>query len=593
MARNKFDIDESLESPFNIQHLKRSLIYVKKYKGKMILALVFSLFSVIAALFGPLIIQEALDVAVVNRDVPYLIFLVVLLALSIGVSILLNVLRSRITAVVGQNIIYDIRQDLFEHLQQLPFSYYDNRPHGKILVRVVQYVNNVSDMLSNGIINFFLEIFNLVFVTIFMFIADARLALVILAGLPILVLIVCLIMPVQRRAWQNFSNKNSNMNAYLHESILGASVTQIFTREKINAGIAYTQFHNCRKSFLHAVFVSNWIWFSVEVISAIVNASVYGVGILAITPMVTFGTIIAMGDYSWRFWRPIINLANLYNNLINTVAYLERIFETIDEPVDIKDAPDAKVLPTIRGEVEFKDVVFEYDPGHPILNHMNFKVKAGESIALVGPTGAGKTTVINLISRFYDISSGQVLIDGRDISKATLHSLRSQMGVMLQDSFVFSGNIIDNIRYGKLDATYEEVVAAAKTVKADEFIQTMEKGYHTEVNERGSRLSQGQKQLISFARTLIADPKILILDEATSSIDTKTERLMQEGLNELMKGRTSFIIAHRLSTIQHCDRIMYIDGGIIQESGTHEELLRKKGKYYELYMSQREGVEAL
>lgn len=590
MARNKFDIDESLESPFNIQHLKRSLVYVKKYKGKMILALVFSLFSVIAALFGPLIIQEALDVAVANGDIPYLLLLVGLLALSIGVSILLNVLRSRITAVVGQNIIYDIRQDLFEHLQQLPFSYYDNRPHGKILVRVVQYVNNVSDMLSNGIINFFLEIFNLIFVTIFMFILDSRLALVILAGLPVLVLIVLLIMPVQRRAWQNFSNKNSNMNAYLHESILGAGVTQIFTRERVNAKIAYTQFHNCRKSFLHAVFVSNWVWFSVEMISVIVGAAVYGAGILLIKPMATFGTIIAMGDYSWRFWRPITNLANLYNNLINTIAYLERIFETIDEPVDIKDAPDAKPLPPIRGDVEFKDVVFEYDPGHPILNHMNFKVRAGESIALVGPTGAGKTTVINLISRFYDISSGKVLIDGNDISKATLHSLRSQMGVMLQDSFVFSGNIIDNIRYGKLDATYEEVVAAAKTVKAHEFIETMEKGYSTEVNERGSRLSQGQKQLISFARTLIADPKILILDEATSSIDTKTERLMQEGLNELMKGRTSFIIAHRLSTIQHCDRIMYIDGGIIQESGTHEELLRRKGKYYELYMSQKEDA---
>ncbi len=590
MARNKFDIDESLESPFNIQHLKRSFVYVKKYKGKMILALVFSLFSVIAALFGPLIIQEALDVAVANGDIPYLLLLVGLLALSIGVSILLNVLRSRITAVVGQNIIYDIRQDLFEHLQQLPFSYYDNRPHGKILVRVVQYVNNVSDMLSNGIINFFLEIFNLIFVTIFMFILDSRLALVILAGLPVLVLIVLLIMPVQRRAWQNFSNKNSNMNAYLHESILGAGVTQIFTRERVNAKIAYTQFHNCRKSFLHAVFVSNWVWFSVEMISVIVGAAVYGAGILLIKPMATFGTIIAMGDYSWRFWRPITNLANLYNNLINTIAYLERIFETIDEPVDIKDAPDAKPLPPIRGDVEFKDVVFEYDPGHPILNHMNFKVRAGESIALVGPTGAGKTTVINLISRFYDISSGKVLIDGNDISKATLHSLRSQMGVMLQDSFVFSGNIIDNIRYGKLDATYEEVVAAAKTVKAHEFIETMEKGYRTEVNERGSRLSQGQKQLISFARTLIADPKILILDEATSSIDTKTERLMQEGLNELMKGRTSFIIAHRLSTIQHCDRIMYIDGGIIQESGTHEELLRRKGKYYELYMSQKEDA---
>ncbi len=525
-----------------------------------------------------------------NKDIPYLILLVALLALSIGISILLNVLRSRITAVVGQNIIYDIRQDLFEHLQQLPFSYYDNRPHGKILVRVVQYVNNVSDMLSNGIINFFLEIFNLIFVTVFMFVLDSRLALVILAGLPVLVLIVLLIMPIQRRAWQNFSNKNSNMNAYLHESILGASVTQIFTREKVNAKIAYTQFHNCRKTFLHAVFVSNWVWFSVEMISVIVGAAVYGAGILLIKPMATFGTIIAMGDYSWRFWRPITNLANLYNNLINTVAYLERIFETIDEPVEIKDAPDAKPLPSIRGEVEFKDVVFEYEPGHPILNHMSFKVRPGESIALVGPTGAGKTTVINLISRFYDLSSGQVLIDGCDISKVTLHSLRSQMGVMLQDSFVFSGNIIDNIRYGKLDATYEEVIAAAKTVKAHEFIETMEKGYQTEVNERGSRLSQGQKQLISFARTLIADPKILILDEATSSIDTKTERLMQQGLNELMKGRTSFIIAHRLSTIQNCDRILYIDGGVICESGTHEELLRQKGKYYELYMSQKEEV---
>lgn len=590
MARNKFDIDESLESPFNIQHLKRSFVYIKKYKRQMILALTYSLLSVIFSLFGPQIVKEALDVAVVNKDVPYLILLSALLIVAIGLSILFNVLRSRITAVVGQNIIYDIRQDLFEHLQKLPFSYYDNRPHGKILVRVVQYVNNVSDMLSNGIINFFLEIFNLIFVTVFMFITDARLALVIIAGLPLLIAIVASIMPKQRRAWQNFSNKNSNMNAYLHESILGSSVTQIFTREKLNAQIGYTQFHNCRHSFLKAVFVSNWVWYSVEIISVIVNAAVYGAGILLIRPMATFGTIIAMGDYSQRFWRPIINLANLYNNLINTIAYLERIFETIDEPVLIEDAPDAKALPPIRGDVEFKDVVFEYEPGHPILNHMSFQVKAGESIALVGPTGAGKTTVINLISRFYDISSGQILIDGHDISKATLHSLRSQMGVMLQDSFVFSGNILENIRYGKLDATYEEIVAAAKTVKADEFIREMEHGYETEVNERGSRLSQGQKQLISFARTLIADPKILILDEATSSIDTKTERLMQEGLNELLKGRTSFIIAHRLSTIQHCDRIMYVDEGVIQECGSHEELMAKKGKYYELCMAQREDA---
>ena len=590
MARNKFDIDESLESPFNLEHLKRSFVYVKKYKRKMILALTLSLLSVIFALIGPLLVKEALDVAVTNKDVSYLIFLAFLLVISICLSILMNVIRSRITAVVGQNIIYDIRQDLFEHLQRLPFSYYDNRPHGKILVRVVQYVNNVSDMLSNGIINFFLEICNLIFVTIFMFIADARLALVILAGLPVLVLIVCLIMPIQRRRWQLFSNKNSNMNAYLHESIMGAGVTQIFTRENVNANIAGTQFNNCRGTFLKAVFASNWVWTSVEVISAIVNASVYFTGILIVRPMVTFGTIIAMGDYTWRFWRPIINLANLYNNLINTIAYLERIFETIDEPVGIKDAPDAKELPPIRGMVEFKDVVFAYDEGRPILNNMNFAVRPGESIALVGPTGAGKTTVINLISRFYDVSSGAVLIDGENVSDVTLYSLRSQMGVMLQDSFIFSGTILDNIRYGKLDATDEEVIAAAKTVKAHEFICETEKGYETEVNERGSRLSQGQRQLISFARTLIADPKILILDEATSSIDTRTERLMQQGLNELLKGRTSFIIAHRLSTIRHCDRIMYIDNGAIEECGTHEELLAKRGKYYELYMSQCENA---
>ena len=257
-----------------------------------------------------------------------------------------------------------------------------------------------------------------------------------------------------------------------------------------------------------------------------------------------------------------------------------------DEPVKIKDAEDAYELPPIKGEVEFKDVVFEYEPGHPILKGMNFKVRPGESIALVGPTGAGKTTVINLISRFYDIASGQVLIDGHEVSKVTLHSLRSQMGIMMQDSFIFSGDIRENIRYGKLDASQQEIEQAAKTVRADEFIRSMEKGYDTPVNERGSRLSQGQKQLISFARTLISDPKILILDEATSSIDTKTERLMQEGINQMLKGRTSFIIAHRLSTIKNCDRIMYIDDGRIVESGSHEELMERKGEYYKLYTAQ-------
>lgn len=331
---------------------------------------------------------------------------------------------------------------------------------------------------------------------------------------------------------------------------------------------------------------SNWVWFSVDNISQIVTAFVYVAGVFWIQPIVEFGTLIAMGNYASRFWQPILNIADIYNEMINTLAYLERIFETMDEPVKIKDAEDAYELPPIKGEVEFKDVVFEYEPGHPILKGMNFKVRPGESIALVGPTGAGKTTVINLISRFYDIASGQVLIDGHEVSKVTLHSLRSQMGIMMQDSFIFSGDIRENIRYGKLDASQQEIEQTAKTVRADEFIRSMEKGYDTPVNERGSRLSQGQKQLISFARTLISDPKILILDEATSSIDTKTERLMQEGINQMLKGRTSFIIAHRLSTIKNCDRIMYIDDGRIVESGSHEELMERKGEYYKLYTAQ-------
>ena len=280
-------------------------------------------------------------------------------------------------------------------------------------------------------------------------------------------------------------------------------------------------------------------------------------------------------------------MANIYNSFVNNIAYLERIFETMDEPVVVDDRPGAVELPPIRGDVEFRHVTFEYEKDIHILEDLNLQVKAGESIALVGPTGAGKTTVVNLISRFYNLTGGELLIDGEyDVSDVTLHSLRSQMGIMLQDSFIFSGTIIDNIRYGRLDATREEVEAAAKAVRAHDFIMEMEKGYDTEVNERGSRLSQGQKQLIAFARTLLSDPRILILDEATSSIDTKTERLLQEGIAALLKGRTSFIIAHRLSTIKNCDRILYIGNKQILEAGSHEELLAKKGLYYQLYTAQ-------
>jgi len=588
MARNKFDIDENLESPFDIKHFRRAMIYIRRQKKPMIVAFVLSALSAAIALSAPLILQHVVDVTIPEKAVGPLFGWSALMLATIVVSVILATIRSRIMTRVGQDIIFEIRSDLFKHLQQLPFKYYDDRPQGKILIRVVNYVNSVSDVLSNGIINFILEMLNLIFIAAFMFAVDVRLSLITLAGLPVFLGIMLMIKTRQRRAWQAVSNKSSNLNAYLQESISGIGVTQIFSREKRNEGIFTRLAANFRKEWMRALRFNALIPFSVDNLATIVSALIFLVGLLALGPgEATFGVILAMSSYAARFWQPILNLSNLYNSFINAVAYLERIFETLDEPVTVSDVPNAKELPPVKGHVRFDDVTFAYDPGHNILEHLSFDVKAGESIALVGPTGAGKTTVVNLISRFYNLTGGQILVDGHDISQVTLKSLRSQMGIMLQDSFIFSGTIMDNIRYGRLDATEEEVIAAAKTVCADEFIREFEQGYQTEVNERGSKLSQGQRQLISFARTLLADPRILILDEATSSIDAKTERLLQQGLNELLKGRTSFIIAHRLSTVKNCDRIMYVSDKGIAESGSHDELIARRGLYYRLYTAQK------
>lgn len=506
---------------------------------------------------------------------------------TIAVSITFSTIRSRIMTVVGQDIIFDIRTDLFKHLQELPFEYYDNRPHGKILIRVVNYVNSVSDMLSNGIINVILECLNMLFIMIFMFFVNVKLSLVVLSGLPIFAVIMMMIKKRQRKAWQDVSNKSSNLNAYLQENITGARVTQIFTREEENAQIFDRLSEKYRKSWINAVKYSNLVWPATDNVSTLVRAAIFVVGLLVLTPAaVSLGTIVAMTSYASSFWQPIMNLSNIFNNFINNIAYLERIFETLDEPATIADKPNAQDIGDITGEVKFDDVTFSYEQGKTVLEHISFDVKPGESVALVGPTGAGKSTVVSLLSRFYDLDSGKITIDGKDISQATLHSLRSQMGIMLQDSFIFSGTIYDNIRYGRLDATEEEIREAAKIVCADEFISEMKDGYMTEVNERGSKLSGGQKQLISFARTLLSDPKILVLDEATSSIDARTEKLLQQGLQRLLVGRTSFIIAHRLSTIKNCDKIMYIDNKGIAECGTHDQLIAKKGEYYKLYTAQ-------
>lgn len=589
MARNKYDVDEILQDSFDFNQLKRLAGYINPYKKQMLFVVCLMLSSSALTMLVPIFFQQIMDYSIPNKDMKTIVlysFLTFLIACYTAFALRMKIKNM---SSIGQNIIHDLRSDIFGHLQELPFSYFDDKPHGKIQVRVVNYVNSLSDLLSNGIVNTFTDLCNLIFILIFMLIEDVRLTLVCLCGLPLLALVIIFIKKRQRKAWQIQSNKQSNLNAYIAESINGIRITQSFVREDKNSDIFNYLSKNYRKAWMKAVKFNFTMGPSVDIISTITTSFIYVLGvrfILAPSADLTVGVLIAFTAYISRFWQPINTLAGFYNSLLTAISYLERIFETIDEPVIVKDAPDAVIMPPIHGDVSFENVSFSYEEGHKILDSINFTAHQGETYAIVGPTGAGKTTIVNLISRFYNVDSGRILIDGIDISKVTLRSLRTQMGIMMQDSFIFSGTIMDNIRYGNMTATDEEVITAAKTVCAHDFIMEMENGYQTEVNERGSRLSAGQRQLISFARALLANPRILILDEATSSIDTETEILLQKGLNRLLKGRTSFIIAHRLSTIKNADCIMYVDNGAILERGTHDELLTQKGEYYHLYMSQ-------
>ncbi len=591
MAVNSYREDEFMESTDKKKILKRLLSYLLEYKAAIVFVLFCMAITVTISLVNPLIIEEALDNYVANKDMPGLIKLGIF-ALVINIIFVVMVkIRLLVMAKITNKILLKIRQDLYEHIQTLSFQFFDGRPTGKILARIIGDVNSLKDVLNNFVTTLLPEFATLIGVVAIMLYKNIWLTVASLCTLPLLMAGIFLIQRTAHKRWQVFRKKSSNLNAYVHEDIAGMNVVQSFGAQEETREIFAHLTKEHMMAFWDACRYADLFGPVVDTCWGIGAMMLYLTGITILgKDTVSVGILVAFGAYINMFWRPIMNLSNFYNSLVTNLTAAERIFDILDTQPDIYDKENVTDLPEVKGQVEFSHVSFTYDRGTKaetkVLEDVNFQVKAGETIALVGPTGAGKTTIVNLISRFYDIEEGKILIDGYDLTKVSIESLRKQMGVMTQDNFIFQGSVRDNILYGKLDATEEEVIRAAKAVNAHEFIMKMENGYDTQLKEQGAGLSIGQRQLIAFARTMVSMPKILILDEATSSIDTHTELMVQKGIEALLKGRTSFVIAHRLSTIQNADRIFVINDGGIVEEGSPKELMEKRGAYYHLYMAQ-------
>ncbi len=591
MAVNSYREDEHMENSDKKKIIIRLFSYLKNYKKSVIGVLLCMAVTVAIQLVNPLLIEEAIDHHIAVGDYRGLMEIGIF-AVALNVLFLIMVkVRMYVMSKISNDVLMVIRQELYEHIQTLSFSFFDSRPTGKILARIIGDVNSLKEVLTNAVTTLIPDFVTVVGVVVIMAVKDLPLTLAALCTIPVMIAAVFFIQTTAHKRWQIFRKKSSNLNAFVHEDIAGMSVVQSFSAED-ETGKSFRELAGeHRASFVSACARADMFGPAVDFCWGIGTMMLYLVGVKYMgAPRVSVGLLVAFGTYINMFWNPIMNLSNFYNQVITNLSAAERIFDILDTDPDICDRKDVLELPDIKGTVEFKNVSFTYDRGTPaetkVLSDVNFTIRPGETIALVGPTGAGKTTIVNLISRFYDIEEGTILIDGYDLTKVSIESLRRQMGVMTQDNFIFHGTIRENILYGKMDATEEEMIAAAKAVNAHDFIMKMENGYDTILKERGAGLSIGQRQLIAFARTMISDPKILILDEATSSIDTHTELLVQQGIEALLARRTSFVIAHRLSTIQKADRIFVINNGGIEEQGTPQQLLEQKGKYYDLYMAQ-------
>lgn len=565
--------------------------YMFKHKGRLAIAVTAVLVASLSGLVPPYLLKVAIDNYIVQGDLTGLTFVAVILVAVYLINWFSDYQRTYQISWLGQNMVNEIRMNLFSHLQNLSFSFYDKSETGRIISRVTNDTDTLSMIFVQGIVTVLSDILTLVGIVIVMLWLSVSLTLATLVVLPILLLSTLVFQSRLRRAYRMTRKKIAKVTSKLQESISGIREIQSFTRERDTIEVFRQANIENLQANVQAGRIFALLMPVIQIIGAVGTCIVlwYG-GILTIGEGITLGILVAFLAYVTRFFRPIVNLTTFYNTVQSAMSAAERIFETMDTRPEIADAPEAIELPRVKGRIAFKNVSFGYNPSDPVLKNIDFSVELGRTLAIVGPTGAGKSTMVRLLSRFYEPQSGTITVDGYDVRNVALRSLHNQMGVVLQEPFLFSGTIMENIRYGKLDATDEEVKNIAKLVGAHEFITSLSDGYETEVGERGMRLSVGQRQLISFARALLRDPPILILDEATSSLDPYTELEIKRGLSVLLKNRTSLVIAHRLSTVRNADNIIVVNNGEIVEEGNHRKLMKKRGLYHRLYDKQFKDI---